>query len=105
MDHIPRTCANEAFKHIPMHRAAFDKYEIIALRNVHLGDNNIIQAIGMGSITIETLLKDKINRIRIKNMFHVSYLHVDLLSVSKLVSNALKVQFNLHKYIVKSSDD
>ena len=34
-------------------------------------------------------------------MLYVSKLHVNLVSVNKLVLNGLKVQFNLNEYIVK----
>ena len=73
------------------HRVAFNTYEINTPRNLYLDDNSVIQAIGMRSIVTETILKGKINQIRIKDVFHVSKLHVNLLSVSKLMSNGLKV--------------
>ena len=91
-----------ASKHMTLHKAAFDTYEVITPRNVHLDDNNVVQAIGMESIVVEAILEGKINQIHIKDMLHVSKLHANLLSVSKLVSNDLKIQFNLNECIVKS---
>ena len=93
-----------ATKHMTLYRAAFDTYEVITPYNVHLDDNSVVEAIGMGSIIVEAIVKGKINQIRIKNVLHVSKLHANLLSVSKLVSNGLKVQFNLNECIVKSCD-
>jgi hypothetical protein len=86
------------------HRAAFYTYEVITLRNMHLGDNSVVQIIGMGSIILEAILKDKINQFCIKHVLHAPKLHANLLSISKLVSNGLKVQFNLNKCIVKFCD-
>ena len=51
---------------------------------------------------MDAILKDKTNQIRINDMFQVPKLHVYLLPMSKLVSNGLKVQFNLNEYIIKS---
>jgi hypothetical protein len=53
---------------------------------------------------MEAILEDKMNQIHIKDVFHIPKLHANLLSVSKFVSNGLKIQFNLNKYIVKSCD-
>jgi NAD-dependent dihydropyrimidine dehydrogenase PreA subunit len=39
------------------HRAAFDMYEVIPTRNVHMGDDSIVEAIGMGSILVEVMVK------------------------------------------------
>ena len=55
-----------ASKHISSHKAVFDMYKVITPHNVHLDDNNIVQAIEMESIVVEALLKGKINQIRIK---------------------------------------
>jgi len=93
-----------ATKHMTSHRAAFDTYEVIAPRNVHLGDDSVVEAVGMGSIVVEVITRGKMNRIRIKDALHVPKLHANLLSVSKLVSSGLKVQFNLNECIVKGSD-
>ena len=56
----------------------------------------------MGFIVVEAILEDKINQSRTKDVFHISKLQANLFSVNKFVSNGLKVQFNLNKYIVKS---
>ena len=46
-------------------------------------------------------MRGKINQIHIKYTLRVPKLQANLLSVSKLVLNNLKVQFNLNKYFVK----
>ena len=74
---------------------------IIASCNVHLDDNNVVEVIGMKFIIVEAIVTGKINRIHIKYTLHVPKLYVNVLSVTKLVSNKLKVQFNLNECIVK----
>lgn len=73
--------------------------EVIAPRNVHMGDYS--QSHRMRSTIVETIIRDKIDLICIKDVLHIPKLYANLPSVSKLVSNSLKVQFNLKKYFVK----
>lgn len=84
-----------ATKHMTPNRAVFDTYEAIAPRNVHLGDDSVVEAVGVGSIVVEVLVGGRSKRIRIKNSLHVPKLQANLLSVSKLVSSGMKVQFNM----------
>ena len=79
-----------ASKHMTSHKAALDTYEVIAPCNMYLDDNNVVQAIGMGSIVVKATLECKINQICIKYVLHVPKLHVNLLLVRKFVSNGLK---------------
>ena len=83
-------------------RTTFNLCEVIALCNVNLGDYSIVKVIGMRSIIVETIVRDKIDQIRIKDALNESKLHANLFSVSKLVLNNLKVQFNLKKILCKS---
>ena len=55
----------------------------------------------MGSIVKEAIVKAKINQIRVKDVLHVFELQSNLLSVGKLVSNGLIVQFKLNECFVK----
>lgn len=82
-------------------RAAFDKYEVIAPRNVYLGLDKVIKSIDMRSIIVKNIVRGKINRIPIKDAFHVSKLQANMFLVKELVSNNLKMQFNLNKRFVK----
>lgn len=61
----------EATKYITSHKAAFSTYEVIATHNVHLDDESVVKAIGIASIVVKAIIRDKINRIRIKDMFHM----------------------------------
>ena len=87
----------EPIKHMILHRVTFDMYDAITLHNVHLDDNSIVKAIGMIFIIMEVMLKCKIDQICITNTFNVPKLHANLFSVSKFVSNGLKMHFNLKK--------
>ena len=66
-----------ASKHTTLHKSKFDTYKVITPSNVHLVDNNIVQAIRMGSIVIESSLKYQINHIRIKHMLYIPKLHIN----------------------------
>jgi transposase InsO family protein len=84
-----------ATKHMTSYRLAFDTYEVFTSQSVHLGDDSILEAIGIGSIVAEVMVRDKINKIRINECLHVLKWHANLLSASKLVLSGLKVQFNI----------
>ena len=83
-----------ATQHMTPNRQAFDTYETISSRNVFLGDNGMVEALGKGSILVESQVKGKVKKIRVYDVLHVPKLHANLLSVSKLVSRGLKVHFN-----------
>lgn len=56
-----------------------------------MGDNIVAKAIGMGSIIVEVVVRGKIKRIHIHNAPHVPNLQANLLLVSKVLLNELKV--------------
>ena len=76
-----------------LYRATFNIYE--DPRNDHFDDNNVVEGMEIRSIVVKQIDKCNINQIRIKDVLYVSKLHVNLSSLSKLVSNYLKIQFNL----------
>lgn len=53
-------------KHMAVYEVAFNTYKVIAPGHVYLGDDSIREAIGMGSIVVKALVKDKIKIICIK---------------------------------------
>jgi transposase InsO family protein len=83
-----------ATQHMTPHRQAFLTYQSISNRKVYLGDNGVVDAIGIGCIVVEVEVKGQLRTIHIQDVLHVPKLHANLLSVSKLVSQDLKVQFN-----------
>ena len=97
----------EASNHMNFHKATFDTYdtyEVISSCNVYLDDDSIMRAYKIGFITIEVIVKDNIKRICINNTLHVPKLQENLLSVSKLLSNGLKVQFKLKECTARGPD-
>lgn len=77
------------------HRVAFYTYEVISPRNVHLSDDSVVDAVGVGSIVVEMLVRGHLKKVTIKDVLHVPKMQANLLSVSKLMSSGLKVQFNV----------
>jgi transposase InsO family protein len=84
-----------ATKHMTPHRVAFNTYEVISPRNVHLGDDSVVDAVGVGSIVVDVLVRGQVKKMTIKDVLHVPKLQANLFSVSKFVSSGLKVHFNV----------
>ncbi len=107
-DHFKAICKwimhSGATKHMTPHRATFDTYEVIPTRNVHMGDDSIVEAIRMGSILVEVMVKGRTKKIRIKDVLRVPKLHANLLSVNKILSSGCKVQFSMNECIVRAFD-
>ena len=74
----------------------------ISNRKVYLDDNGMVDAIGTGCIVVQ--MKGSSRRIRIQDVLHVPKLHANLLSVSKLVSQELKVHFNNHGCVLRAAN-
>ena len=66
-----------------------------------MGDDNVIKVIGIISIIDEPLVTSIMKKNYIKDVFHVPKLQVNLLLVSKVLSNMLKTQFTQFQCIVK----
>lgn len=79
----------EAMQYMTFQRVTFDTYKIIAPRNVLLGGNYAVEAIKMNLIIVEILLRDKIEKIHIKDALYVSKLQANLISKNNLMSNNL----------------
>ena len=60
-----------ATKHMTPHRVAFHTYEVISPRNVHLGDDSIVDAIGVGSIIVEVLVRGHLKKVTMKDVLYV----------------------------------
>lgn len=71
--------------HMTSHRAAFATHEVIAPHNVHLDDNSLVKTIEIEFIFVKIIMECKINRIHIKYVLYEPKLHVNLLSVNKIV--------------------
>jgi len=76
MKHILRAGASgimdlEAINHLTSRRVAFDMYKVIASRNVYLDDDSVFNAMRMRFIVIKTIVKTKINQIRMRDALHM----------------------------------
>ena len=71
---------------------------------MYLDDDSVMKTIEIDSIFTEVMVKKKKKKNHFKDVLHVRKLQANLLSVSKLLSNGLKVQFNLNNYIMRSLD-
>jgi len=60
---------------------------------VHLGDNSIVKAIGMGFIVVEVIVKGKTKKLRLKDVFYMPKFQANLFLVRELLLRGLKVQF------------
>ena len=85
------------------HRQVFDTYHTIVAKKVFMGNDGMVEAVGMGSIVVEIDVKSKLQRIRFKDVLHMPKLHANLLSVSKLVSGGLKVHFSMMGCVVRAA--
>lgn len=93
-----------ATQHMTPHKHAFDSYESISGRNVFMGDNGVVEVTGKGSIIVETNVEGQRRRIVVHDVLHVPKLHANLLSVGKLVSRGLVVQFNTKGCAVRTRE-
>ena len=86
------------------HRADFDTFEAIPPRRVLMGDDSVLQAIGRGSILVDTKVGGCTKRLRFKDVLYVPKLQSNLLSVSKIVEGGLNVQFGALGCSVKTQN-
>ena len=70
-----------------------------------MGDNDMVEAVGKGSILVETRVKGSARSIRKHDVLHMPDLHANLISVSKLTSRGLKVHLNSLGCMVRASND
>lgn len=68
---------------------------------MHLGDDRVSKTIGMGFIIVGIETRGKANIIHLMNVVHMPKLQANLLSVSKFLSNRLKIRFHVNKCIVR----
>jgi hypothetical protein len=84
---------SRATMHMSPHRANFNTFEAISARKVFMGDDSVLQAIGRGSILVDTKVGRCTKRIRFKDVLYVPKLQSNLFSMSKIVEGGLNVQF------------
>ena len=58
-------------------------------KNVILGDDTVLEAMGEGSIVVDMEVKGRVKTITIKDILHMPKMKANLLSVRHLVSKRL----------------
>jgi hypothetical protein len=72
----------------------FAEYKDIEPRKVFLGDNHALEAIGIGSVKLALHVGGRVIQGTLTNVLHVPELSGNLMSVSKMVSQGMRVQFD-----------
>jgi hypothetical protein len=83
-----------ATQHMTFEREWFTTYESIVARKVYMGDDTILEAIGKGSIKATMQVGGKMLFTTITQVLHVPKMKNSLISVSKLISEGLKMEFD-----------
>jgi hypothetical protein len=82
-----------ATQHMTFKQKWFMTYESIVPWKVYIGDDTILEAIGKGSMKATMQVKVKMLLITITQVFHVPKMKNSFISVNKLISKGLKVEF------------
>ena len=83
-----------ASAHMTAHRSWFSSYRTLATpRKIHLGDDGVIDGIGIGTIIVRVRVSDRTSIIRIENVLHVPLISCNLLSIPQLVRNGFDTSF------------
>ena len=74
-----------ATSHMAPERTCFQSHNLLSSKNVILGDDTVRQAIGRGTVVVDTEVKGRLKTITLKDVLHVPKLKANLLSVRHLV--------------------
>jgi hypothetical protein len=85
---------SSATQHMTFEREWFTTYESIVPRKVYMGDDNILEAIGKGSIKATMQVGGRGLFTTITQVLHVPKMKNSFIFVSKLFSKGLKVEFD-----------
>ncbi len=83
-----------ATQHMTFEQEWFTTYTSIVGRKVYMGDDTILEAIGKGSIKAIMQVGGKMLLTTITQVLHVPKMKNSLISVSKLISEGLEVEFD-----------
>ncbi len=83
-----------ATQHMRFKREWFTTYESIVPRKVYMGDDTILEAIGKGNIKAIMQVGGRVLFTTITQILHVLKMKNNLISVSKLILEGLKVEFD-----------
>jgi len=91
-----------AMQHMTFQQEWFTTYERISPRRVFMGDDTILEAIGKGNIKTTMQVGGKMSHITITQVLHVPKMKNSFISVSKLIYEGFKVEFD--KDVCKVND-
>ncbi len=83
-----------AMQHMTFEQEWFTTYERISPRRVFMGDDTILEAIGKGSIKATLQVGGQLTHTTITQVLHVPKMKNNLISMSKLISEGFKVEFD-----------
>jgi len=83
-----------ATQHMTFEQEWFTTYQHISPRRVFMGDDTILEAIGKGNIKATMQTGGELSHITITQVLHVPKMKNSLMSVSKLIFEGFKVEFN-----------
>jgi len=72
----------------------FTMYERISPRRVFMGDDTVLEAIGKGNMKATMQVGGQLTHTTITQVPHVPKMKSNLISVSKLISEGFKVEFD-----------
>jgi hypothetical protein len=81
-------------QHMAFQQEWFTTYKRISPRRVFMGDDTNLEAIGKGNIKATMQVGGELSHITITQVLHVPKMKNNLISVSKLISEGFKVEFD-----------
>jgi hypothetical protein len=83
-----------ATQHMTFEQKWFTTYKRISPRRVFMGDDTVLEAIGKGSIKATMQVGGQLTHTTITQVLHVPKMKNNLISVSKLISQGFKMEFD-----------
>ncbi len=83
-----------ATQHMTFEQEWFSTYECISPRRVFMGDDTVLEAIGKGNIKATMQVGGELTHTTITQVLHIPKMKNSLISVSKLISEGFKVEFD-----------
>jgi hypothetical protein len=99
-DWIVDSCATQ---HMTFKQEWFTTYERISPRKVFMGDDTVLEAIGKGYIKAIMQVGGELSHVTITQVLHVPKMKNNLISMSKLISEGFKVEFDKDGYKVNDA--
>ena len=98
--YIDSGCSN----HMTYDKDLFSSYSPGSSSSVELGNNNVANVCGSGTIDLTLLVNNKPTKCRLSNVLHVPELGYQLLSVTTLDKSGLKISFFSGRCEIKQND-